>query len=131
MGKIWILDTETKGTGAEMVPLERALERRRSAPREERFKASRRGSAPERHAAPDPREEATPREPSRFKVVSALSGQVLAEDATAREAVDVIAGLRSLVDARVYVHEPGGWRPLTMREQKLLREFRDRVVATA
>ena len=104
---------------------------RRSAPREKRFKASRRGSAPERHAAPDPREEVTPREPSRFKVVSALSGQVLAEDATAREAVDVIAGLRSLVDARVYVHEPGGWRPLTMREQKLLREFRDRVVATA
>ena len=131
MGKIWILDTETKGTGAEMVPLERALERRRSAPREKRFKASRRGSAPERHAAPDPREEVTPREPSRFKVVSALSGQVLAEDATAREAVDVIAGLRSLVDARVYVHEPGGWRPLTMREQKLLREFRDRVVAAA
>ena len=80
---------------------------------------------------PDPREERPPREPSRFKIVSALSGQVLAEDVTAVEAVTALAGLRSLVDARVYVHEPGGWRPLTMREQKLLREFRDRVVAAA
>ena len=25
MGKVWVLDTETKGTGAEMVPLETAL----------------------------------------------------------------------------------------------------------
>jgi hypothetical protein len=114
-----------------MVPLERALERRRSAPREKRFRASRRRSASVRQSAPDPREEVAPREPSKFKVVSAMSGQVLAEEATAREAVTALAGLRSLVDARVYVHEPGGWRPLTMREQKLLREFRDRVVAAA
>lgn len=131
MGKIWILDTETKGTGAEMVPLERALGRRRSAPREKRSKASRRHPAAVRPAAPAPREDRIPREPSRFRVVSALSGQVLAEDATAHEAVEALAGLRSLVDARVYVHEPGGWRPLTMREQKLLREFRDRIVARA
>src|SRR5215211_4765143 len=27
MGKIWVLDTETKGTGAEMVPLEKVLNR--------------------------------------------------------------------------------------------------------
>jgi hypothetical protein len=131
MGKIWILDTETKGTGAEMVPLERALERRRSAPREKRSKASRRSAAPARQAASDPGEDGIPREPSRFRVVSALSGQVLAEDASAREVVAALAGLRSLVDARVYVLEPGGWRPLTMREQKLLREFRDRVAAAA
>ncbi len=31
MGKVWVLDTETKGTGAEMVPLEKA--QRRSAGR--------------------------------------------------------------------------------------------------
>jgi hypothetical protein len=131
MGKIWILDTETKGTGAEMVPLERALERRRSAPGEKPSKAPRRRPARLPQPATDPREEPPPREPSRFKIVSALSGQVLAEDATAVEAVTALAGLRSLVDARVYIHEPGGWRPLTMREQKLLREFRDRVVTGA
>ena len=131
MGKIWILDTETKGTGAEMVPLERALERRRSAPREKPSEAPLRRPARMPQPRPDPRKERPPREPSRFKIVSALSGQVLAEDVTAVEAVTALAGLRSLVDARVYVHEPGGWRPLTMREQKLLREFRDRVVAAA
>jgi len=27
MGKVWVLDTETKGTGANVVPLEKALER--------------------------------------------------------------------------------------------------------
>ena len=131
MGKIWILDTETKGTGAEMVPLERALERRRSAPREKPSEAPRRRPARMPQPRPDPRVERPPKEPSWFKIVSALSGQVLAEDVTAVEAVTALAGLRSLVDARVYVHEPGGWRPLTMREQKLLREFRDRVVAAA
>jgi hypothetical protein len=127
MGKIWVLDTETKGTGAEMVPLERALERKRSAPKEERVRVVRRRPP----AGPQADEEPAPREPSRFKVVSALSGQVLAEDAEAREAVAALAGLRSLVDVRVYVSEPGGWRPLTIREQKLLWEFRDRVVAAA
>ena len=131
MGKIWILDTETKGTGAEMVPLERALERRRSAPGERPSNAPRRRPARLPQPAPGPREEPPPREPSRFKIVSALSGQVIAEDATAREAVAALAGLRSLVDARVYVREPGGWRPLTMREQKLLREFRDHVMPAA
>jgi hypothetical protein len=28
MGKIWVLDTDTKGTGAQMVPLDKALEER-------------------------------------------------------------------------------------------------------
>jgi hypothetical protein len=27
MGKVWVLDTETKGTGASMVPLEKVIER--------------------------------------------------------------------------------------------------------
>jgi hypothetical protein len=128
MGKIWVLDTETKGTGAEMVPLERALERRRPRPKE-RVKVVR-----PRQAVPDAAtdlDETAPREPSRFKVVSALSGQVLLEDAEARETVAALAGLRSLVDVRIDVREPGGWRPLTIREQKLLWEFRDRVVAAA
>ena len=130
MSKIWVLDTETKGTGAEMVPLERALERKRSAPKEERVKVVRRTPAA-REAARDAHEEAAPREPSGFKGVSVLSGQVLAEDAEARQTVLALAGLRSMFDVRIYVRESDGWRPLTISEQKLLWEFRDRVAAAA
>jgi hypothetical protein len=131
MAKIWVLDTETKGTGAEMVPLERALAQKRSAPKEEPVKVVRRRSAAAAEAAPASHEEAAPTEPSKFKMVSVLSGQVLAEDAEARETVAALAGLRSLFDVRIYVREPNGWRPLTISEQKLLWEFRDRVAATA
>ena len=127
MGKIWVLDTETKGTGAEMVPLERALERERSAPRRERLRVVRRGRATEPEAAPDLDEATVPREPSKFKVVSALSGQVLVEGVEVRETIESLAGLRSMVDARIYVWEAGGWRPLTLREQRLVWELRDRV----
>jgi hypothetical protein len=31
MGKVWVLDTETKGTGANMVPLEKTLEQTKPA----------------------------------------------------------------------------------------------------
>jgi hypothetical protein len=125
VGKIWVLDTETKGTGAEMVTLERALERKRSAPKRERLRVVRRRRAAEPEAAPGDDDGPVPREPSRFKVVSALSGQVLAEDAEVRETVAALAGLRSMVDARVYVWEATGWRPLMLREQKLVWELRD------
>ena len=131
MGKIWVLDTETKGTGAEMVPLERALERKRSARKEERVRVVRPRPAPAPDAAPEPDEDPGPREPSKFKVVSTLSGRVLAEDVEAREMVTALAGLRSLVDVRIYVREPDAWRPLALREQKQVWEFRDRVAAAA
>jgi hypothetical protein len=127
MGKIWVLDTETKGTVAEMVPLERALKRQRSAPRRERLRVVRRRRAPKPEATPDRDEAPVPWEPSRFKVVSALSGQVLAEGTEARETVEALAGLRSMVDARIHVWEAWGWRPLTLREQRLVWELRDRV----
>ena len=131
MGKIWVLDTETKGTGAEMVTLERALEQKRSAPARERLRVVRRRRTPEPEASPGGDEVPIPREPSRFKVVSALSGQVLAEGAEVRETVAALAGLRSMVDARVYIWEAGGWRPLTLREQKLVWELCERVESAA
>ena len=40
MARIWVLDTETKGTGAEMVPLEKVLTR--DASRSERISVARR-----------------------------------------------------------------------------------------
>jgi hypothetical protein len=37
--KTWVLDTETKGTGAHVVPLEKALKNPESAPRRQRRRA--------------------------------------------------------------------------------------------
>jgi hypothetical protein len=53
MGKVWVLDTETKGTGANMVPLEKVLRRpepnseppRRPAKRAKRSRPSAAGAA--------------------------------------------------------------------------------------
>jgi hypothetical protein len=122
MAKVWVLDTETKGTGAQMVPLERALEKKRAAPGNERVSVVRRGrdSSREREA-----EAAAPegRSPRTFRVVNALTGQVVADGVGARDAVELLDGIPSLVDVRVYVweHEAEQWRPLTLREQKALR----------
>ncbi len=122
MGKVWVLDTETKGTGAEMVPLEKLLERRRSAAGEEPIKVIRR--KPGGTDAPETPPE--PAEPHRFKVVDAITNRVLAEDAEVREAVAALEGLRSVVDARIDVWDPvaDAWRPLSMGEKKVLWEFR-------
>ena len=40
MGKVWVLDTETKGTGANMVPLEQAQKRPEPAPARSKRRAS-------------------------------------------------------------------------------------------
>src|SRR5439155_21702407 len=90
MGKVWVLDTETKGTGANMVPLEKVLERpdaRRE--REPIFVPPKRGERPVEAPAPKP--------PPRFKVVDVLTRQALAEDADGRATVDVLKGVRSVV----------------------------------
>jgi len=127
MGKVWVLDTETKGTGAEMVPLERLLERRRSAPEGERISVIPRKPSRGAGETPNPDE---PNEPHRFKVADAVTGRVLAEDAEAREAVAALEGLRSVVDARIDVREPetGEWRPLSLGEKKVLWGFRSRPI---
>src|SRR4051812_39741579 len=108
MGRTWVLETHTKGTGANMVPLDGRQES--AAPsREPQF------------AVPKPREAApeTPaaKRPARFKVVDVMTGQVLAEDAGARATVDLLRGTRSVVDVRVYAwnHRDDAWRLLTQR----------------
>ena len=50
MGKTWVLDTDTKGTGARMVPLEDVLAKPEAEP--ERAPKNRRAGAPEQPAAP-------------------------------------------------------------------------------
>ena len=116
MARIWVLDTETKGTGAQMVPLDSVLQK--PAPAEPLF-------VPPKPAPLEP-EPAEPRAPRRFRIVDVVSQAVLADDAPAREAVEVLGGVRSSVDVRVYVWEPTAerWRLLTLAEQRLLWDRR-------
>jgi hypothetical protein len=119
MRKTWVLDTETKGTGAQMMPLEKVLQKPASKPRR-----------PVARPKPKPRpvDSVEPREPSRFKVVDALSRRVLAEGASTRATVDLLEEIRSPVDVSIYAFEPNteAWRPLTHREKMLLWGFRGR-----
>ena len=123
MAKRWVLDTETKGTGAEMVPLEKVLERRRSSRVAEDEQPRRR---PRRRREQPMAAEPQPRRPRRFKVVDVMTRESLAEDVGIRETLELLNGFRSVVDVVVYAwdREREDWRPLTMREQKLLWERR-------
>jgi hypothetical protein len=124
MGKVWVLDTETKGTGAHVVPLEQVL--RKPAPEAEPlFVPPKRASRP----APEPE----PRPPLRFKVVDVMTEEVLAEDVGLAGAVDLLEGIRSVVDVRTYVWEPAAadWRLLTLGEQKALWELRGQTTAAS
>jgi hypothetical protein len=115
MAKTWVLDTSTKGTGANMVPLERATKR---------------SSPPEPLAVPPkprPRQQEAPepRAPLRFRIVDVMSRQVLVDDVGAREAIDVLKGTRSVVDVEVYVwqEERDRWRFLTFPERRAMCEL--------
>jgi hypothetical protein len=118
MGKTWLLDTETKGTGAHVVPLEQALEHGAS---EERDLAVIALERPRRASKPIE----TPA-PLMFKVVGVMSARVLAEGITARTTVDLLAELRSVLDVRIYVwmQRAERWRLLSLQEQKALWGFR-------
>jgi hypothetical protein len=117
MGRIWVLDTETKGTGAEMVPLDKVQQQ--PAPKPEPVMVRRKRPAPK----PKPPE---PRAPRRFKVVDVATRAVLAEEADARETLRVLGDVRSSVDVNVSVWEPkrSRWRLLTLDEQRRLWERR-------
>jgi hypothetical protein len=114
MGRVWVLDTETKGTGAEMVPLDKV--QRRPAP--ERKPIFVPGERRERPPQPKP--------PARFKVVDVMTRQVLAEDAGARATLDVLKSVRRSADVHVHAWEGGRWRLLTLPEQRALWELRER-----
>jgi hypothetical protein len=118
MGKVWVLDTETKGTGAQVLPLETVL--KKPAPAPERFVV--------RKPAPKPPEPPKAREPRRFRVTDVMTQLLLAEDAGTRETVESLRDVRSVVDVRVEVWDPDRerWRLLTHGEQKRLWEARTR-----
>lgn len=118
MGTTWVLHTETKGTGAQMVPLESLEQRSPSSSPPRDFLAPKRDRA-------RPGQESKPRQPRRFKVVDVMTRQELVDGASAKEAVDALKDVRSIVDVNVYVwqEERDRWRPLTFEEQRALMEL--------
>ena len=120
----WVLDTETKGTGAEMVPLERLEERKRLRGGREPIRVIARDEPGAAEAAVI--EPETERGRRRFKVMNVLTRQVLADDVGLADALDALRQVDSVVDANVYVWEPDDedWRPLTMSERRTLWGFR-------
>jgi len=117
MAKTWILDTETKGTGAHVVPLEQALRK----PSSEQELA-----VVELERPPRAPESAKPPPPLRFKIVDVRSSRVLGEGLGIRATVELLEGIGSVVDIRTYVWGPlkERWRLLTLGEQKALWAFR-------
>jgi hypothetical protein len=119
MPKVWVLDSETKGTGAHVAPLEAKPP---SAARERELVLVPLERPP--RPAPEPQ----PRRPRHFKIVDVRSNTALAEDVTARGAIETLERVRSIVDAHVYVWEPRAerWRLLTLDEQRAMWQFRRR-----
>jgi hypothetical protein len=120
MAKTWVLDTETKGTGAHVVPLEDVLAKPAPKRGPKRLRRKPRPEPPESPVALPPR-------PKKFKVVDVMTGLVVAEDAGTRETVDVLRRFRSVVDVDILVwdHPFDRWRRLSMPEKRTLWGFRD------
>lgn len=112
MSTAWVLHTETKGTGANMVPLERVT--KRSAAPEPVFVPG--NPRPREPDAPQPRA------PRRFRVVDLMTRQRLADDVHAAEATEALRDVRSVVDVNVFVwqEERERWRLLTFSEKRTL-----------
>lgn len=113
--RVWILDTDTKGTGARMVPLDEA--RAKEPAPEPLFVPRKRRRRPPAPAESQP----PPRPPRRFRVIDVATRQVLLEDGDARALLERLGETRSSVDVNVYVLEPERspeWRLLTLAEQR-------------
>jgi hypothetical protein len=116
MGTTWVLHTETKGTGAQMVPLEKA--KQRSASVEPVF-------VPRESGRPRESQPPKPKAPRRFRVVDVMTRERLVDEVGIREALEALQGVRSIVDVNVYLFEEERrrWRPLTFEEQYALMEL--------
>ena len=123
MAKTWVLETSTKGTGANIVPLD-----------DDEPDASEQAPARERERLwvhkptnPRPAPEPEPKRPHRFKVVEITTHRVLAEDADARATIAALRDVHSIVDVTISVwsEKDGRYRLLTHGEQKTLWNLRD------
>jgi hypothetical protein len=118
---VWVLDTETKGTGAHIAPLEQTGGSR---PRE-RALALVELARPPRDLAPTPAPTSM-----RFRVRDVMTSRTIADEVDAAGAVAALEQLRSIVDAEVFVSDPesGRWRLLSQEDRRRLWQLRDRVV---
>jgi hypothetical protein len=116
--KVWVLDTETKGTGAAMVPLETVLRKPTSG--EPLYVPPKR--------EPRPPKEPEPKRPRSFRIVDVTTGEVLGEHLDTRAAVAALEKVGSVVDVRIYAWDDRNerWVLLTLGEQKALWQFRGR-----
>ena len=119
MGKVWILDTETKGTGAHVAPIEKADDGAAHGGRGAIVVRERKAPAPK---PPEPTG------PRLFKVVDVMTKRVLAEDAPLAATVELLEGVRSIVDVSIFVWErgAGSWQELSLREKQMVWGFRGR-----
>jgi hypothetical protein len=118
--KVWVLDTETKGTGAEVVPLDKVLRKPGSGePLTVHTLAER---------EPPPPKEEEPRRPREFRIVDVTTGDVLGEHLDTRAAIAALEDVDSVVDVRIYAwdHRNEKWVLLTLGEQRTLWQFRGR-----
>lgn len=120
-GTTWVLDSETKGTGAQMVPLDKLAD----------SAGGGRSVIVVREPKPPPPKPAEPAGPRRFRVVDVMTQQVVADDAGLRDALAALAGMRSVVDVSVYVWDEHRslWRALDIGERKALWELRGRAAS--
>jgi len=120
VAKTWILDTETKGTGAHVAPL-----------KPERRRAEQDLAIVTLERPPRPVQAPAPPAPRMFKVVDVMGARTLGESLDTRETLQLLAGMRSAIDARIYVWVASAerWRLLSFAERRALWEMRDRATA--
>ncbi len=116
MARTWVLRTETKGTGAQVVPLETT--KPRSADTEPVF-------VPPKRRRREPAQTVTPAAPKRFKVIDVMTRQPLIEGASTLDTVAALKRVRSVVDVNVYVwdEERERWRLLKLADKRALWEL--------
>jgi hypothetical protein len=119
MAKTWVLDTETKGTGAHVVPLEKVLQRA--------------GQKPDLNVVELQRPTPTklppePDTPQRriFKILDLMTRETLAQGVDLRTTVELLGDVRSVVDVQIYVWDADRqrWRMLGLEEQRALWDAR-------
>ena len=124
MAKTWVLDTETKGTGAHIAPLKRNDGAKSRELNLVRFHPP---AAAGGSASSDAKRSVSA-QAMRFKVVDILAARVLVEDVTLRAALRALGSLRKAIDARVYVRrgDRERWHLLSLADTRRLWSLRER-----
>ena len=109
--KTWVIDTETKGTGAQVIPFSKQPPPP-AAPVRPQPVGRRRTPLPEPGAAP--------RAPRRFRAIGVMSRAVLADDVELPELLVALGRVAKVGDVSLFVWavEAERWRLLTLAEQQ-------------